>query len=84
MRLDSFVLFLGFSPNRIMAKEFVRFGGLRVNDLVVTNYNYSMHVNDIFQLSMAARNYLSDLYGTKINKLNMEHKVKFVQFLQTN
>ena len=84
MRLDNFILFLGLGPNRVISREFIRFGGLRVNDCTIVNYNYSLNTNDIFQVNLIARNYLSNLYGARFNQYSLEYKSKFVQFLHVN
>jgi len=84
MRLDNFALFLGFSPSRVVAREFVRFGGLRVNDSVVTNINYALNVNDVFQVSWVAKDFLESLYGNRFNKYSLETRIKFVPFLHVN
>jgi hypothetical protein len=84
MRLDNFALFLGLSPNRTMSREFIRFGGLRINNLVVTNYSYSLNVSDIFQVSLVARSYLTSLYGSRFGQVHLEQKTKYIQFLHVN
>ena len=84
MRLDNFALFLGFSPNRVIAREFVRFGGFRINEKVVTNVNYALCANDIFQVSLTAKSYLRNLYGTRVSKFGLETRIRYVHFLQVN
>jgi ribosomal protein S4 len=50
LKLDSLSLFLGIAPNRLMAQEFINFGGLRINGNVITDKNFSLHQGDMLQL----------------------------------
>lgn len=31
LKMDGLTMFLGLAPNRLMAQEFIRFGGMRIN-----------------------------------------------------
>ena len=62
LKLDGLSMFLGLAPNRLMAQELVRFGGLRVNGLVVTNTNFSLHQNDMLQIDSKTIQSIRTLY----------------------
>ena len=50
LKMDGLAMFLGLAPNRLMARELVHFGGLRVNGSVVTYSNYSITQGDMVQI----------------------------------
>jgi ribosomal protein S4 len=60
--MDSLAVFLGLAPNRLMAQEFVHFGGLRVNGMVVTNKNYSLRQSDMLQVDSKVSHEIKSLY----------------------
>lgn len=81
LKLDGFSMFLGLAPNRLLAQELVHFGGLRVNGLVVTNKNFSLHQNDMLQLDIKVIKDICRLY--KDAHWNSVHaRLKFTSFLQ--
>lgn len=60
--MDSLALLIGMAPNRPLAQEFVRFGGMRVNGMVVTNINQSLLNNNILQIDGRVNKCIRHLY----------------------
>lgn len=82
LKLDGLSLFLGFAPNRLMAQEFIHFGGLRVNGSVSTDKNFSLHQGDMLQLDTKIIQEIRALYkDTHWNSVRA--RLKFTPFLQT-
>lgn len=81
LKLDGLSMFLGLAPNRLMAQELVRFGGLRVNGLVVTNSNFSMHQNDMLQIDSKTIQNIRALYKDA-HWTSVRTRLKFAPFLQ--
>jgi len=63
--MDGLAMFLGLAPNRPLAQEFVKFGGMRINGTVVTNVNYSMAVNDMLQIDLKVNRHIRALHKNK-------------------
>ena len=81
LKLDGLSMFLGLAPNRLMAQELVRFGGLRVNGLIVTNKNYSLHQNDMLQIDSKVIQDINTLYKDA-HWNSVRSRLKFTSFLQ--
>ena len=81
LKLDGLSMFLGLVPNRLMAQEFVHFGGLRVNGCVSTNENFSLHQNDILQVDIKVIQEIRALYKDA-HWNSVRARLKFVSFLQ--
>jgi hypothetical protein len=81
LKLDGLSMFLGLAPNRLMAQELVRFGGLRVNGLVVTNTNFSLHQNDMLQIDSKTIQSIRALYKDA-HWTFVRARLKFASFLQ--
>lgn len=62
LKMDSLALFLGLAPNRPLAQEFVRFGGMRINSMVVTDINHSMRPLDVLQIDLRINGFIRHLY----------------------
>jgi ribosomal protein S4 len=60
--MDGMSMLLGLAPNRPLAQEFVKFGGIRINGTVVTDINYSMSQSDILQVDLKVNKYIRLLY----------------------
>jgi len=63
--MDGLAMFLGLAPNRPLAQEFVKFGGMRINGMVVTNINHSMAVNDMLQIDPKVNRHIRALHKNK-------------------
>lgn len=62
LKMDSLAIFLGLAPNRPLAQEFVRFGGMRINGMVVTDHNQPMLNSNILQIDVKINRYIRSLY----------------------
>lgn len=62
LKMDGMVMFLGLAPNRPLAQEFVKFGGARINSIVVTDINHAMLINDMLQIDLNVNRYIRSLY----------------------
>lgn len=81
LKMDGLTMFLGLAPNRLMAQEFVRFGGMRINGMVVTDVNHSLRCNDMLQIDMKVNQDIQSLFKpTHWN--SVRSRLKFTQFLQ--
>lgn len=81
LKMDSLTMFLGLAPNRLMAQEFVHFGGMRVNGMVVTNINHAFNHNDMLQVDMKVNRDIQSLYKPA-HWNTVRARVKFAQFFQ--
>jgi ribosomal protein S4 len=63
--MDGMAMFLGLAPNRPLAQEFVKFGGMRVNGVVITDVNYSITVNDMLQIDLKINRHIRALHKNK-------------------
>lgn len=89
LKLDSLVLLLNIMPNRPLAQEFVKFGSLRINGSVETNFNKSLALNDILQVELASAVKIKKLYS-KVGRFykdqskhyNIQEVIKALPFLQ--
>jgi hypothetical protein len=80
LKLDSLVLFLGFSTTRFMSQELVRCGCVRINGSVSTNINNSIDLNNIIQFDLNIKNNLKKLY--KLNHwLVIKSRLKYSSFI---
>lgn len=80
LKMDGLTMFLGLAPNRLMAQEFVRFGGMRINGMVVTDVNYSLRCNDMLQIDMKVNKDIQSLFKPVHWNL-VRSRLKFTQFL---
>jgi hypothetical protein len=81
LKLDGLAMFLGVVPNRLMAQELVHFGGLRVNGLIITNENFSLHQNDMLQIDIKVIQDIRSLYKDA-HWNSVRTRLKFTSFLQ--
>jgi hypothetical protein len=81
LKIDGLAMFLGLAPNRLMAQEFVRCGGMRINGLVVTDQNYSMAHKDMLQIDLKINDIIRPLYN-QAHWNAVRARLKFTQFIQ--
>lgn len=81
LKLDGLSLFFGFAPNRLMAQEFVRFGGLRINGTINTDSNFSLQQGDMLQVDNKVIQEIRVLYKDA-HWSSVRARLKFVPFLQ--
>ena len=82
LKMDGIVMLFGLSPNRLVAQELIRCGGIRVNGLVTTNFNKFVKINNIIQFDKFIINNIKSLYSLiKWNSIKV--RIKYVGFIQT-
>jgi hypothetical protein len=82
LKMDGMAMFLGLAPNRPLAQEFVKFGGMRVNGVVITDVNYSITVNDMLQIDLKINQHIRALHKNKHWEA-VRTRVQFSRFLQS-
>lgn len=82
LKMDGIAMFLGLAPNRPLAQEFVRFGGMRINGMVITDINHSMAVNDMLQIDLKINKHIRALHKNK-HWNSVRERIKFSRFLQS-
>lgn len=82
LKMDGIVMLFGLSPNRLVAQELIRCGGVRVNGLVTTNFNKFVKINNIIQFDKFIIDNVKSLYSLiKWNSIKV--RIKYVGFIQT-
>jgi ribosomal protein S4 len=60
--MDGIAMLLGLAPNRLIAQELVRCGGIRINGAVITDQQYSLSFNNMLQVDLNIHNNIKPLY----------------------
>jgi hypothetical protein len=61
--MDGLAMLFGLSPNRLIAQELVKCGGVRINGLVITNPNKFIKISNIIQFDKTIINNMKLLYS---------------------
>lgn len=81
LKMDGMAMFIGLAPNRPLAQELVKFGGMRINGLVLTDINHSMALNDILQVDLKVNRYIRSLYKDT-HWGSVRKRIRYSRFLQ--
>lgn len=83
LKLDGLSMWIGIVPNRFIAKEFIKYGGMRINSLIITDPNYFINTKDIIQVNLDIKRDLKKLYSLK-HWNNIKLRLYYSNFLMIN